>query len=146
MLISQIVNIMQRCRLLTLPDTLTPPLLNATCEQIINKTITNHKFIWWRNLPSEPNQDQAPIYTTICTASSHLEFQYREQELVNALTQHKLEQEQEKQLKIKTQQINASFADTQKSLCRQLDVSRTREVKLKADLLATERERKTRGV
>ena len=141
-LVSQIVNILQRCGLLSLPDTRTPSLLNATYEQIINKTITNHKFIWWRNLPSEPNQDQAPIYRTVCTASSHLELQYREQELVNALAQHKREQEQEKQLRIRTQQINVSFDDTQKPLRRQLDVSRTCEVTLKADLLAAERERK----
>jgi hypothetical protein len=140
-LASQIVNILQRCGLLTLPDTRTPPLLNATYEQIVNKTVTNHKFIWWRNLPSEPKQDQPPTYTAVCTASSHLELQYHEQELLNSLTQHKLELEQEKKHSFRTQKINTSFVDIQKSLRRQLDVSRTREEKLKADLLAAERER-----
>ncbi|KAF8261013.1 hypothetical protein EI94DRAFT_1789687 [Lactarius quietus] len=134
-----IVNILQRCGLLTLPDTRTPPVLTAIYEQIVNKTVTYKKFIWRRNPPSGPKQDQTPIFPA---TNSHLELQYREQELLNLLTQHKLELEQEKEHRLRTQQVYSAFADTQKSIRRQLDVSRTREGKLKADLHAAEKERK----
>ena len=52
-----------------------------------------------------------------------------------------LELEQEKELRLRTQQIYASMTETQKFLHRQLEVVRTREEELKADRRAAERER-----
>jgi hypothetical protein len=124
--------------LLTLTDTRTPPLLNATYEQIVNKTATNYNVIWWRNLPSEPKQDQIPTFTGVGNTSSHPELQYREQELLNPVTQHKLE----RQLTPQPQYIYSAITDSQDSLRRQLEFFRTREKKLKANLLVAERERK----
>jgi chromosome segregation ATPase len=125
--------------LLTLRDTRTPPLLNEIYEQITNKTATYHNFIWCRSASSE---DQTSTYTAVGTPISYLELQCREQELINSLTQHKLELEQEKELRLGTQQIYTSLTDTQKAIRRQLDASHTREEKLKADLRAAEKERK----
>jgi chromosome segregation ATPase len=124
--------------LLTLTDTRTPPLLNATYEQIVNKTATNYNVIWWRNLPSEPKQDQIPTFTGVGNTSSHPELQYREQELLNPVTQHKLE----RQLTPQPQYIYSAITDSQDSLRRQLEFFRTREKKLKANLLVAKRERK----
>ena len=126
----QIVNVLQRCGLLTLPDTRTPPLLNATYEQIVNGTVTNHKVIWWRNLSSEPKQDQTPTLTGVGSTNSHL------------VTKHKQELEPERQLTPHPQYIYSAITDSQDSLHRQLELFRTREGKLQADLLAAERERK----
>jgi chromosome segregation ATPase len=126
--------------LLTLRDTRTPPLLNEIYEQITNKTATYHNFIWCRCAPSE---GQTPTYTAVGTPIPHLEVQYRErEELINSLTQHKLELEQEKKLRLSSQQIYTSLTVTQKAIRRQLDASHTREWKLKADLRAAEKERK----
>ena len=128
--------------MLTQPDTQTPPILTAIYEQIVNKNATYHKFAWRRSPPSEPKQDQTPTYTGDGTTSSHLEFQCREQELLNSLTQHKLELEQEVHHRLRTQQIYSAYAETQRTLRQQLENSRTREGKMKADLHAAERERK----
>ena len=128
--------------MLTPPNTQTSPILNAVYEQIVNKTVTYNNFIWYRSLPSEPKHDQTPIFTGVGTTSSHLELQYREQELLFSITQHKLELEQQKQHTLRTQHIHSAFADSQNSLHQQLKVSRTREGKLQASLLAAERERK----
>ena len=138
----QIVNILQRCGFLTLPDTRTPPLLNATYEQIVNGTAPDHKVIWWRNLPSEPKQDQTPTFKGVGNTGSHMERQYHEQEQLNPATKQKLELEPERQLIPQPQLIYSAITDSQDSLHRQLEFFRTREGKLQADLLAAERERK----
>jgi chromosome segregation ATPase len=69
--------------------------------------------------------------------SSHLDIQlqYRKQELRASL-------EEEKKHRLRTQRIYSEFADSQNSLRRQLEVSRTREGKLQADLLAAEAKRR----
>jgi chromosome segregation ATPase len=126
---------------LTLPNTQTPPILTAIYEQIVNKTGRYNQINWRRNPPSEPKQDQTPTFTGVDTTD--LGLQYRERELINSLTQHKLELEQEIQHRLRTQQIYSAYADSQKTLRQQLEVSRTREGKLKADLIAAERERNT---
>ena len=126
--------------MLTPPNTQTPPILTAIYEQIVNKTGGYSQINWRRNPPSEIKQDQTPTFTGVDT--TNLGLQYREQELINSLTQQKLELEQEIQHRLRTQQIYSAYASSQKTLRQQLEVSRTREGKLKADLITAERERK----
>ncbi|KAF8270903.1 hypothetical protein EI94DRAFT_666547 [Lactarius quietus] len=139
---NMIVKTLQRCGLLTLPDTETPPVLTTIYEQIVNKTVTNNKLIWYRSPPPEPKLDQTSTFTGIGTTISHLEILYREQELLNSLAQHKLELEQEKKNTLRTQYIYSALTDSHNCLRRQLDISRSREGKLQIDLLTAERERK----
>ena len=131
----KIVNTLQHCGFLR--DTRTPALLNQIYEQIVNKTATYNDLVWCRSAPSETTQDRTPTYTAVGTPISHLEFHY-EQGMLNSLT---LELEQERVLRLRTQQIYASMAETKKCLHRQLEVSRTREEELKADRRAAESER-----
>ncbi|KAI9436992.1 hypothetical protein H4582DRAFT_1961105 [Lactarius indigo] len=138
-IVTYIVGFLQRCGLLTKRDTQTPPILNAIYDQILNRTVTYNKLTWYRSPPAEPKQEQTQ------TTSSYLveiEHQYREQELLASLAQHKLELEEEKQHRLRTQRIYSEFVDSQNSLRRQLEVSRTREGKLKDDLRAAETERR----
>jgi chromosome segregation ATPase len=128
---------------LTLRDTRTPPVLNAVYEQIVNRPVTYNKLNWRSSPPAGPKQEQTRTTTGVVT-SSHLDIQlqYREQELRASLAQHKLELEEEKHHRLRTQRIYSEFADSQNSLRRQLEVSRTREGKLQADLLAAEAKRR----
>ncbi|KAH9043583.1 hypothetical protein EDB84DRAFT_1471687 [Lactarius hengduanensis] len=120
-IVTHIVGFLQRCGLLARRDTQTPPLLNAIYEQILNRTVTYNKLIWYRKQTR--------------TTTSYLE-------LLASLAQHKLELEEEKQHRLRTQRIYSEFADSQNSLRRQLEVSRTREGELKDDLRAAEAERR----
>ena len=130
---------------MTLQDTQTPPVLNAIYEQIVNRTITYNKPIWCRSPPTEPKQEQTPTFTGVGTTTSHpeVQLQYCEQELLDSLTQHKLELEEERQHRLRTQRIYSVSVDSQNSLRRQLEVSRTHEGKLQADLRSAEAERGT---
>ncbi|KAH9172825.1 hypothetical protein EDB89DRAFT_839264 [Lactarius sanguifluus] len=134
-----IVGLLQRCGLLAQRDTQTPPVLNAIYEQILNRTVTYNKLIWYRSPPAEPKQEQTRTTTSYLVEIQH---QYREQELLASLAQHKLELEEEKQHRLRTQRIYSEFVDSQNSLRQQLEVSRTREEELQADLRATEAERR----
>ncbi|KAH9075585.1 hypothetical protein EDB83DRAFT_2312042 [Lactarius deliciosus] len=128
-----------RCGLLAKRDTQTPLVLNAIYEQILNRTVTYNKLIWYRSPPAEPKQEQARTTTSYLVEIQH---QYREQELLASLAQHKLELEEEKQHRLRTQRIYSEFVDSQNSLRRQLEVSRTREEELQADLRTAETERR----
>ena len=124
---------------MTQRDTRTPPVLNTIYDQITNRTVTYNEFVWRSSPPAGPKQEQTPTFKGVVT-SSHLDIQlpYREQELLASLTQHTLELEEEKQHRLRTQRIYSEFLDSQNSLRRQLEVSRTREGELQADLLAAE--------
>ncbi|KAH9005776.1 hypothetical protein EDB86DRAFT_2876017 [Lactarius hatsudake] len=137
--VTHIVGFLQRCGLLAQRDTQTPPILNAIYEQILNRTVTYNKLIWYRSPPVEPKQEQTRTTTSYLVEIQH---QYREQELLASLAQHKLELEEEKQHRLRTQRIYSEFVDSQNSLRRQLEVSRTREEELQADLRAAEAERR----
>ncbi|KAH9064980.1 hypothetical protein EDB87DRAFT_1680146 [Lactarius vividus] len=89
--------------------------------------------------PAEPKQEQTRTPTSYLVEIQH---QYREQELLASLAQHKLELEEEKQHRLRTQRIYSEFVDSQNSLRRQVEVSRTREGELQADLRAAEAERR----
>ena len=123
--------------MLTQQDTQTPPVLNAIYEQIVNKTVTYNKFIWRSSPPAGSKQEQTPTFTGVVT-SLDTWLQYLEQALLVSLALHKLELEEEKQHRLRTRRIYSKFLDSQNSHRRQLEVSRTRERELQADLQAAE--------
>ena len=128
---------------MTLQDTQTPPILNAIYEQIVNKTATYHKLIWRSSPPAGPKQEHTPISADVVTSSRpDIQVLHHDLELLTFLAQHKLELEEEKQHRLRTQRVYSEFIKSRNSLRRELEVSRTREGELQADMLAAEAKRR----
>ena len=104
-------------------DTTTPPLLNVLYEQITHGASGYNNLVGYGNLSYE-----------------HSEHQVMANDSLGYL--HMAHDEKLEKYTLRLQHIYTQFVDSQNSLRQQLELSRAREQRLHADLLAAEHERK----
>ncbi|KAI0247415.1 hypothetical protein BJV78DRAFT_1245566 [Lactifluus subvellereus] len=141
---SEVFNNILQCRgLLIEQDARTPHTLITTYEQISRGTVVHNNLAWRMNQPDKRHNGQAQVMTDVDIDYSNLEVQLenRERSLQQTLAHNAKLEAEEYQLTV--QHMYAEFVDSQNSLRRRLEASRTREEKLQADLLAAEQERES---
>ncbi|KAH9987797.1 hypothetical protein BJV77DRAFT_770227 [Russula vinacea] len=135
-----IVIILQRCGLLAARDSRTPPVLNAIYEQITRIAAGYSDLVESSDLSYEDNEEQT--IADCSPDSSHLaDGRDPHKTLVQTEDQEReAHDEQSKKHRLNAQHIYAQLVDAQDSLRQQLELSRAREQKLDADLLAAQQE------
>jgi chromosome segregation ATPase len=128
---------------LAVRDTQTPPLLNAIYEQITRVAAGYSNLVECSDLSYEHNEEQA-----ITDCSLDHSYLADGRGLHDTLVQTENQErealdEQPEKYTLKVQHIYAQFVDTQNTLRQLLELSRAREHKLHADLLAAEQEHET---
>ncbi|KAI0247774.1 hypothetical protein BJV78DRAFT_1242493 [Lactifluus subvellereus] len=138
-------NILQCCGLLIEEDARTPHTLITTYEQISHGTVVHNNLAWRMNQPDKRHNGQAQVMTDLdvdySNPDSEVQLEICERDLQQILAYNeKLEAEE---YQITVQHTYGEFVDSQNSLRRRLDASRTREEKLQANLLSAEQERES---
>ncbi|KAI0247768.1 hypothetical protein BJV78DRAFT_890530 [Lactifluus subvellereus] len=138
-------NILRCCGLLIEEDARTPHTLITTYEQISHGTVVHNNLAWRMNQPDKRHNGQAQVMTDLdvdySNPDSEVQLEICERDLQQILAYNeKLEAEE---YQITVQHTYGEFVDSQNSLRRRLDASRTREEKLQANLLAAEQERES---
>ena len=132
---------MQWCGILAVQDTQTPPLLNAIYEQFKRAAAGYNDLVGCSDLSHVHDEDQA---ITDCSLCSHLAAlaTKRGRDHPDAMQRKNQEREahdeQTEKHRLWVQHIYTQFVASQNGLRRQLELSRAREQKLHADLLAAE--------
>ena len=130
----QVGAILRWCGLLTVQDTRTPPLLDAIYEQITRSAAGYGDLVGCSDLSDEHIKYE--VITDFSLGYSHLAAQLSAHEL--DLENSRMSRENQ-ELEVSVQRTHTESFDTQ-NLHRQLELSRAREQKLDADLLASEQE------
>ncbi|KAI9510003.1 hypothetical protein F5148DRAFT_1366837, partial [Russula earlei] len=140
-----VVTILQRCGLMAVRDTQTPPILNALYEQITCWEKGYDNLVAQVDVPDECSDHNSQLTTVSCLGYSHLASQLREQE--RDLRDARMKREKQEREKVtakrwlRTRHSYAESADSQNNIRQQLQPAHSRQQELSANLLAAERER-----
>jgi hypothetical protein len=126
---------------LAVHDTRTPPLLNAIYEQIKRAAAGYNDLVGCSDLSHVHDEDQAITDCSLCSHLAALATKRRRDhpDAVQRETQEReAHDEQTEKHRLWVQHIYTQFVASQNGLRQQLEISRAREQKLHADLLAAE--------